>query len=626
MYGRNIGTLNVYTKSGNITKNQWSKHKNQGNSWKFANFDISETEPYRIIFEGIRGDGYTSDIALDDISLHRRSCPAFNEDCDFERGNCNWSTDSEKTYIWTISSGPTRSRYTGPDNDHTTGLGNGHYIYLNGRGSDIKEGMQSNLTSATIRHGVDVCFTFWYHMFGKDIGRLNVYTKSKKITRRQWSQYGNQRNAWKFANFTISKTEPFRIIFEGTRGDGSESDIALDDISLIDGSCSGLIKTSQTWKTDESISLHECSKYYLQLNETSLVFDRQLDNCSAVYQDVQTSVTTLCNNINNSDICTFYLPKLIRKDERCFPSNPVWLTVEYNCKAVGSSTTSPVIATKKGSSKAVRSSTTSTVSATTKGPRKAAKFTTLESVATSRNVSNAIGDTSGTSVLATGFVVGLIIGGVLLACVVIVIFVLIIRHKSKSRPKETKRNILRENDYIGSQDIALPLTAHHSRQNQNDGKFKNTSNVVRHETILSDNQTLNDERYSIGDQTAETSFKKTLEDGKGTTGSYIVLDPSVTGFNRTKLSKTPSDYEFGKPVIDTEIKIDDEDKYAICEEGVYDHSGNNRYKESEVNIYNHAVDNIYDSGSQKRNDEGRDDTYDHFFGQKTEDDYDITRT
>lgn len=76
-------------------------------------------------------------------------------------------------------------------------------------------------------------------MYGKDIGHLNVYTKSKKITIKQWSQDGNQRNAWTFANFTISKTEPFRIIFEGIRGDGSESDIALDDISLTDGSCSG---------------------------------------------------------------------------------------------------------------------------------------------------------------------------------------------------------------------------------------------------------------------------------------------------------------------------------------------------------------------------------------------------
>lgn len=43
-------------------------------------------------------------------------------DCDFERGNCNWSIDPEKSYIWTLSSGSTSSHNTGPDNDHTTGL------------------------------------------------------------------------------------------------------------------------------------------------------------------------------------------------------------------------------------------------------------------------------------------------------------------------------------------------------------------------------------------------------------------------------------------------------------------------------------------------------------------------
>lgn len=93
----------------------------------------------------------------------------------------------------------------------------------------------------------------------------------------------------------------------------------------------GLIKTPQKCHNiDESLSLNGCSKHYLKLNDTSLVFDPEFDNCSAVYKDVQTSITTSCNDMNNSDICTFDLPELIMEHKRCFQSN--WLSVEYRCE------------------------------------------------------------------------------------------------------------------------------------------------------------------------------------------------------------------------------------------------------------------------------------------------------
>ncbi|XP_076072708.1 uncharacterized protein LOC143044536 isoform X1 [Mytilus galloprovincialis] len=351
----------------------------------------------------------------------------------------------------------------------------------------------------------------------------------------------------------------------------------------------------------------------------------------------------------------------------------------------------------------------STVIATTNDSSEAAENTTVESVTTSRDVPRAISDTSvtnntsGTNILATGLVVGLVICGLLLACAIIVIVVLIRRRTFKSRPREKIRNTLG-----GSQDIAVPLiTANHSRLMQDDGKNSHTAFAVRRNTTLSHNQALNNDYYSTVDQTAEQRFNETKHDETRTTDSYMALDPSVTGFNRN-LSNTPSVYEFAKPVGDSENNIGDEDRYGFTAEGVYDHSGSNRHEESENNIgdedrygftaegvydhsgsnrheesenniYNNSVDTIYDSGSHKINDETREDgdedqyvlsdervydhsriishnesednncnnavdtiydsgshtindetredTYDHFFGQKTEDQYDIsTRT
>ncbi|CAC5410020.1 unnamed protein product [Mytilus coruscus] len=187
------------------------------------------------------------------------------------------------------------------------------------------------LISDTTYSGDDVCFTFWYHMYGDNMGTLNVYTKSRNITRKHWSQSGNQGNSWNFANFDIASSEPYTIIFEGISGEHFESDIALDDIIVLQRSCSGLINYSQSChKTDESISITGCSKYYLQLNNTSIMFDPKFDDCSGVYQEAQTSTRTLCNDIKNSDTCTFNLSEVIMKEPRCFQPNR--LLIRYTCE------------------------------------------------------------------------------------------------------------------------------------------------------------------------------------------------------------------------------------------------------------------------------------------------------
>lgn len=91
----------------------------------------------------------------------------------------------------------------------------------------------------------------------------------------------------------------------------------------------GSINYSQTCvKKVESISLPECSKYYLQLN--SLVFDREYDNCSTEYQDAQALTKTLCDDSDKSDVCNFNLSEVIQREPRCFQL--IRVSVEYTCK------------------------------------------------------------------------------------------------------------------------------------------------------------------------------------------------------------------------------------------------------------------------------------------------------
>ncbi|VDI24292.1 Hypothetical predicted protein [Mytilus galloprovincialis] len=169
-------------------------------------------------------------------------------------------------------------------------------------------------------------------MYGRNINTIKVFQQNSKHHIELWKKSDDQGNKWYFQSLSLNDIGPYLIKFKAIRGNGHRSEIAIDDIIITNTDCKkGLIKTSQTCHNiDESISLHECSKYYLQLNKTSLEFDPKVDNCSAAYHDVQTSIATLCNDPNSSYICTFDLPKLIRKDQRCF--RPNWLSVEYRCE------------------------------------------------------------------------------------------------------------------------------------------------------------------------------------------------------------------------------------------------------------------------------------------------------
>lgn len=70
------------------------------------------------------------------------------------------------------------------------------------------------------------------------MGKLNVYTWSpNNISKHLWSKEGNQGQDWLSASITIVSDKPFAVVFEGVRGATYASDIAIDDIKYLDGSC-----------------------------------------------------------------------------------------------------------------------------------------------------------------------------------------------------------------------------------------------------------------------------------------------------------------------------------------------------------------------------------------------------
>ena len=83
---------------------------------------------------------------------------------------------------------------------------------------------------------------------------------------------------------------------------------------------------------EDNIDVQECPKYYIEFNQTKVSFDPEFEFCSDIYVDINNSSETLCNNRDNSDVCTFNLSNIQKSNPECFILNR--LLIEYTCKGI----------------------------------------------------------------------------------------------------------------------------------------------------------------------------------------------------------------------------------------------------------------------------------------------------
>ncbi|WP_460220496.1 GEVED domain-containing protein [Psychroserpens sp. MEBiC05023] len=154
----------------------------------------------------------------------------------FDSEQEDWSQDMNgDDGDWTSLNGSTPSNNTGPSDDIT---GGGKYLYTeastNGLGANatvILTSLCFDLSSIN-----DPYFSFYYHMFGADIGTLDLEISLDDGN--NWSNIftasGNIGNVWNVQNIDLSnylgQTAKFRFI--GTTGSTWRSDIAIDHISI----------------------------------------------------------------------------------------------------------------------------------------------------------------------------------------------------------------------------------------------------------------------------------------------------------------------------------------------------------------------------------------------------------
>ncbi|XP_070607651.1 enteropeptidase [Erythrolamprus reginae] len=157
--------------------------------------------------------------------------------CSFEDGFCYWIQHITDINEWDRGHGPIFPGISGPDFDHTFRNLSGYYI------STVTIYDRRLLSAEIFSLPIDpisdaYCLSFWYHMFGPKVLRLNVkiiYDDNiyQKIIFYKEGNYGNN---WNYGQVTLNETSKFKVAFQAFKK-GVFNAISIDDIGLLNGAC-----------------------------------------------------------------------------------------------------------------------------------------------------------------------------------------------------------------------------------------------------------------------------------------------------------------------------------------------------------------------------------------------------
>ncbi|NWZ91054.1 AEGP protein, partial [Nesospiza acunhae] len=209
------GSLRVFVEQSRVRRKVLSVSTMEGSNWHRNHVTVQPSGDWQVVFEAVGAGGEHGYIALDDLLVLEGACPK-PASCDFEQDTCGWSSPSDPrlhSFAWGWKSGITLAKYPGPEQDHTLGTRNGHYMHFDTSVLGAR-GTSALLESPPLHAATNSCLRFWYHM---DIpehlssGELRVTLRGAAGQRTVWSVPGHRSRGWQGAVVPVRSPGEFQV-------------------------------------------------------------------------------------------------------------------------------------------------------------------------------------------------------------------------------------------------------------------------------------------------------------------------------------------------------------------------------------------------------------------------------
>ncbi|XP_066915488.1 uncharacterized protein [Clytia hemisphaerica] len=222
--------------------------------WRRVRIDVNKAKgtQCKVFWRVSKGLSHThAYIAVDDIKWATGACPTEGgpekpeyADCSFDSVNaCEWKVSGAVPPSFSGWSTHQRGR-TGPDTyfgyrsyPHGT---RGHYVYLDSRHTQYAR-KSLKLQSPLLRSTGKKCLKFALSMYGQTMGSVEAFVESTDGSKQKvFSKVGHQQGKtykWFDNAVTLPENKDYKIDLVATVGNGTKSDIAIDNILVADGEC-----------------------------------------------------------------------------------------------------------------------------------------------------------------------------------------------------------------------------------------------------------------------------------------------------------------------------------------------------------------------------------------------------
>ncbi|KAM7393213.1 hypothetical protein PAMA_008047 [Pampus argenteus] len=146
--------------------------------------------------------------------------------CNFENGLCGWYQDNSDNFDWTVLDGM----------DHTIGIGRSLAVDM--WSSSLRGAFGRLLSYPQLAGSSDYCLSFFYKLYGPNIGTLNVKLLGNNgYESILWTRSGAHGNTWHEAHCPVPhQLTNFQLMFEAVRS-GFDGRVAIDDVTFLASPC-----------------------------------------------------------------------------------------------------------------------------------------------------------------------------------------------------------------------------------------------------------------------------------------------------------------------------------------------------------------------------------------------------